>query len=120
MSERVTWVSHAGRQFLQIDFNGCKPGTFAPIIETALRIITAAPKGSVLALTLLTDLRFDPGTVLEMERFASAAQPHLKANALVGVTGLKKVVFNGVKPLYRVPFELFDAVPAAKVWLATR
>jgi hypothetical protein len=120
MSERVTWVTHAGKQLVQIDFNGCTPGTFAPIISSAQRIITAAPKASVLALTLLSDVRFDTATVVEMERFVSAVQPHLKANALVGITGMKKVVFNGVKPLYRVPFDLFDAVPAAKDWLAAK
>jgi hypothetical protein len=120
MSERVTWVSYAGKQLLQIDFNGCKPGMFAPIIADAQRALSVAPLGSVLALTILSDIRFDPDTVLEMQRFASAAQPFLKANALVGITGLKKVVFNGVKPLYRVPVELFDAVPAAKVWLGGR
>jgi hypothetical protein len=46
--------------------------------------------------------------------------PFLKANALVGITGMKKVVFAGIKPLYRVPFELFDDRDAAKDWLASR
>ena len=120
MSERVTWVPHAGKQLVQIDFTGCTPGTFAPIIAGAQRVITGAPQGTVLALTLLTEVRFDTSTVLEMERFVKVVQPHLKANALVGITGMKKVVFNGVKPLYRVPFELFDAAPAAKAWLVAR
>ena len=61
-----------------------------------------------------------PSTVLEMQRFASAAQPYLRANALVGITGMKKVVFGGVKPLYRVPVELFDDPAAARDWLAER
>ncbi|BDG03156.1 hypothetical protein [Anaeromyxobacter oryzae] len=120
MADRVTLTSHAGKQIVQIDFNGCTPGTFAPIIQDAQRVITASPRGAVLALTLLESVRFDPATVLEMERFVSTVQPYLKANALVGITGMKKVVFNGVKTLYRAPVELFDDATAAKAWLLSR
>ena len=93
---KVTTVPYLGRPILQIDFDGCRPGAFAPIIEEAAKIICGSPQGSVLALTLLRDIRFDPGTILEMERFVQRVQPFLKANALVGITGLKKVVFQGV------------------------
>lgn len=116
----VTTTLHKGRRIVEIDFDGCKPGAFAPIVADAMKIISAGPEGSVLALTRFDNVRFDPGTVLEMQRFASAAQPFLKANALVGITGMKRVVFGGVKPLYRVPVELFDDPASAREWLATR
>jgi hypothetical protein len=118
--QRVTTAVHQGRSLVEIDFTGCTPGAFAPIIAEAQRVIQASPKGSVLALTCLEEVRFDPGTVIEMERFASAVMPHLKANALVGITGLKKVVFNGIKPLYKIPVELFETRPAARDWLGKR
>lgn len=117
---KVTTVSHRGKRIVEIDFDGCRPGEFAPIISEAMRIIAAGAPGSVLVLTRFDNIRFDPGTVLEMQRFASAAQPFLKANALVGITGMKKVVFGGVKPLYRVPVELFDDPAAGRDWLAAR
>lgn len=117
---RVATSLHKDRRLVEIDFTGCTPGAFAPVIAEAQRLIQASPKGSVLALTCLEEVRFDPGTVLEMERFVSAVMPHLKANALVGITGLKKVVFGGIKPLYKIPVELFDDAAAAKDWLAAR
>jgi hypothetical protein len=116
----VTTSFHKGKRIVEIDFDGCKPGGFAPVVSEAMKIIAAGPAGSVLAMTRFENVRFDPGTVLEMQRFASAAQPYLKANALVGITGMKKVVFGGVKPLYRVPVELFDEPGAARDWLAGR
>jgi hypothetical protein len=115
---RVTSIPYLGKQILQIDFNGCVPGKYAPIIQEAMSALARQPRGSVLALTLLQNVRFDPGTAIEMERFARQAQPFLRANALVGIEGLKKVVFMGVKPLYRTPVELFDALEPAKQWLA--
>lgn len=116
----VTTLLHGGRTLLEIDFDGCLPGAYAPVIAEAQRAIAAAPRASVLALTCVENVRFDPGTVLEMQRFVSAAMPFLKANALVGITGLKKVVFAGIKPLYKVPVELFETRAAARNWLAAR
>ncbi len=115
---RVTTVPYLGRPIVQIDFDGCRPGAFAPIIQEATRVICASPQGSVLALTLLRDIRFDPATVLEMQRFVQRVQPFLKANALVGITGLKKVAFTGVKPFYKKPVELFDDADAGMRWLS--
>jgi hypothetical protein len=117
---RVTTCVHGGRSIVQIDFDGCQPGTFSPTIVEAQRIILRAPPSSVLALTIVENVHFDTDTVLQMKRFAAACMPFLKANALVGITGMKKVVFAGIKPLYRVPFELFDDRDAAKDWLASR
>jgi hypothetical protein len=117
---KVTQIVHGAKQIVQIDFNGCTPGQFAPIIEEAQRAILGSPPGSVLALTLVENVRFDPATVIEMQRFVSRVGPHLKANAIVGITGMKKVVFGGIKPLYRAPVELFDTVAPAKDWLSAR
>lgn len=116
----VTTSFHNGKRIVEIDFDGCKPGAYAPVVAQAMKLISASPAGSVLAMTRFENVRFDPATVVEMQRFASAAQPFLKANALVGITGMKKVVFGGIKPLYRIPVELFDEPGAARDWLAAR
>jgi hypothetical protein len=117
---RVTTCLHGGRSIVEIDFDGCLPGAFAPVIAEAEAVITRAPRRSVLALTCVENVRFDLSTVAEMKDFAAACMPFLKANALVGITGMKKVVFGGLRPLYSVPFELFDDRAAGKDWLATR
>lgn len=116
----VTTSFHKSKRLVEIDFDGCKPGQFAPVVAEAMKLISASPAGSVLAMTRFENVRFDPATVLEMQRFVSAAQPFLKANALLGITGMKKVVFTGIKSLYRTPVELFDDPGAARDWLAAR
>jgi tartrate dehydratase beta subunit/fumarate hydratase class I family protein len=116
----VTTTLHRTKRIVETDFGGCKPGEFGPVIAQAVKVITASPPASVLALTNFENVRFDPSTVVEMQRFLSAVQPHLKANALVGITGMKKVVFGGIKPLYKIPVELFDGAAAARDWLVAR
>jgi hypothetical protein len=117
---RVTSGFFAGKAILEIDFDGCVPGTFAPVIAEAQQHILRAPPGSVLALTVFENVRFDPSTVAEMRRFATITMPNLRANALLGITGLKKIVFQGVKPFYKVPVELFEDRTQARTWLAAR
>jgi hypothetical protein len=113
----VTPIVHAGKPLVHIDFRGCVPGTFAPVIREAQAYLAAQPRGTVLALTNVEDVRFDPATVAEMQRFVTAATPYLKANALVGITGMKAVVFNGIKPFYKVPVQLCPTEDTGKAWL---
>jgi hypothetical protein len=115
---RVTQVMHLGKQIVHIDFSGCEPGSFAPVIAEAEKLILKQPLHSVRALTVVDDVRFDMGTVKEMQQFVSATTPHLKGNAIVGVEGMKKIVWGGIKPFYKVPADLFSDVAAAKDWLA--
>lgn len=115
---QVRTTRHGGKRIIEIDFGGCTPGSFGGVISEAQRTLAVEPPASVLALTSVESVRFDPATVLELQRFATFAMPFLKANAIVGVTGMKKVVFGGFKPLYKVPVELFDGVAAARDWLA--
>lgn len=114
----VSQTVHQGLQIVVIDFKGCEPGTFAPIIAEAQKLILRSPPASVRALTLVEDVRFDMSTVKEMQQFVALTTAHLKGNAVVGVDGMKKVVWGGVKPFYRAPAELCADVEAAKAWLA--
>src|SRR5512141_1314874 len=116
----VTTTLHKGKRIVEIDFDGCKPGAYAPVVAQAMKIISTGMPGSVLAMTRFENVRFDPATVVEMQRFVTAAHPYLKANALLGITGMKKVVFGGVKPFYKIPVELFEDPEAAKDWLVAR
>ncbi len=114
----VTVVSRGATQLLLVDFSTCEPGTFAPVIQEAQRAICRQPLQSVRVVTVFEDVRFDRGTVKEMQQYASTVMPHLKKCALVGIDGMKKVVFGAIKPLFNVPFDLFEDVESAKEWVA--
>ena len=111
---------HRGRRIVEIDFDGCVPGTFAPIISEAQRLLAGEPPGSVLALARFENVEFDGGTVAEVQRFARVAMPFLRANALVGVAGVKRLVFDAIRPFFKVPVELFETVADARDWLSRR
>jgi hypothetical protein len=116
---KVTALTHASVQIVQIDFTGCRPGMFAAIIQEAEEVICRQPPRSVRAITVFDDsVLFNAGSVVEMQRFASRVMPYLRGNALVGITGMKRIAFNAVRPLYRVPVELFSDTASAAAWVA--
>ncbi len=115
---KVSTSSHGSTRLMVVDFSGCEPGTFAPIVEEAKLAICRQPLRSARVVSVFQDVRFDMGTVKEMQQYASAVMPHLQKCALVGIDGMKKVVFGGIRPLFTIPVEIFDDVESAKDWLA--
>lgn len=116
--QRVSVVSRGATQLIVVDFSTCEPGTYAPVVEEAQRLICRQPLRSVRVVTVFEDVRFDMGTVKEMQRYASTVMPHLMKCGLVGIDGMKKIVFGGIKSLFTVAVELFDDVESAKEWAA--
>ena len=115
--QKVTVVSRGGEQLVLVDFSGCDPGTYAPIVQEARRAICKQPLRSVRVVTVFEDVTFDLGTVMEMKDYASSVMPHLRKCGLVGIDGMKKVVFSGIKPLFDIPVEIFADVESAQDWV---
>jgi hypothetical protein len=117
--KNVEIVQAYGKRIVKIDLHGCGPEQHAEVLAEAERLIrreTASPR----ALTLVGDTYFDGEVVQEWTRFAARVTPLLKASAVVGLTGVKKVIFGGIKAHYKAPLRVFDDPESAKQWLATR
>jgi hypothetical protein len=116
--QKVTVSPCGSAQVFVVDFSNCDPGHYSPIVHEAQHALCKQPLKSVRVVTVFQDVRFDLGTVREMKDYASAVMPHLKKCALVGIDGMKKVVFGGIKPLFSIPVQLFDDVESARTWVA--
>lgn len=116
---KVEIVQAYGKRIVQIDFNGCGPEQFGSVLAEAERVIRSEPR-SPRALTLVGDTHFAPEAVAELTRFATQVTPLLEASAVVGLTGVKKVIFGGIKEHYHAPLGVFEDAEQAKQWLALR
>lgn len=114
---RVTRLTHKGMPILHIDLSDLKPGEFRPVIDEAIQLLRACPLRSQRVVTDVDRARFDPPTIVEFERLVREGTPYLLANAIVGVTGIRRVAWLGLKPFYKCPAELVDSVDAGKDWL---
>lgn len=117
--EQVQFIKHGGKEILFLNFSGCKPHEALPIIEEAKKAIRTRPEQSVLTLTDVTDMRFNEQVTAQMKEFTAHNKPYVKAAAVVGVVGIKKILFEAVMLFSKRKLHAFDAVGQAKDWLIT-
>jgi len=114
---RVKRLIHKGSPVVHLDLRDLKPGEFKPVFEEATSLLVAAPLRSLKVVTDVEGARFDTATIAEFERFVRQVTPHCEANAIAGVTGIRRVAWLGLKPFYGCPAELVDSVDVGKDWI---
>lgn len=114
---RIRLLTHKGVPVYHLDLHDLKPGEFKPVFEEATRVLRATPLKSARVVTDVEGSRFDPATIAEFERFVREVMPHLAANAIMGVSGIRRVAWLGLKPFYKCPAELVDSLEAGKDWV---
>ncbi len=117
LRERVKFLQHQGKEILLLDFSGCSVEDACGIIDRSLPVINTRPLQSLLTLTDITDMRFDDKLSQRMKEFAAHNKPYVRASAVVGVTGLKKILFDAVMIFSKRKLHAFDDREKAKAWL---
>jgi hypothetical protein len=115
--ERVNFIAHKWRQLLFIDFSHCSEKEALDIMEEANAIIRSQPESSLLILTDVTGARYNLEVVEKLKQFTRDNTPYVRASAVVGLDGLKKVVYNAVIMFSRRKISVFDDTEQAKDWL---
>ncbi len=115
---RLQWITHRGQRILAIDFSAITERSVALAAIAEVRPgIAAEPPNSVLTLTNITGSNFDPTVVEALKQLTKDDKPYVRAAAVVGVTGLQRIVMSVVSVFSNRTFGLFDTVEAAKDWL---
>ena len=116
-TERVKFIQHKWRQLLLLDFSCCSVHEAITTINDAEKTIRAQPQSSVLILTDVTDARYNLEVIEKLKQFADGNTPYVKASAVVGLDGLKKIVYNAVVMFTGRRLPVFEDVEKAKDWL---
>jgi hypothetical protein len=116
-TERVKFIRHQEKEILFLDFSNSKTEEVLKIIEDAKRVISAKPENSLLTLTDVTNARFNEEVGEGMKQFTAHNKPYVKAAAVVGITGLKRIIFGAVMAFSKRNLQSFDDVEQAKHWL---
>jgi hypothetical protein len=117
---RIQFVPHSGKRSLYLDFSGCKTADFMQSIGEAKKLISSQPQGSVLILTNVSDVGLTKETSALMKDFATHNKHFSKASAVVGVEGLKKIIYAAVQRVSGRNIPSFDNPDQAKDWLASQ
>jgi len=117
--ERSRFIHHKGRELYVLDCSDCKPEEIAAIIDECARQVQVRPEKSVRTLTIAGGGKFDNNVLQKLKDLTQNNGPYVDRAAVVGITGLYKVVMNTIKMFSKREFHLFDSVDDAKDFLAT-
>ncbi|PLX72995.1 MAG: hypothetical protein C0615_11505 [Desulfuromonas sp.] len=116
--ERSCFIEHKGREIYLLDCSDCSPDEIVEVIDECARQVRTRPEQSVRTLTVAGGGSFDSNVIGKLKDLTQGNAPYVDKAAVVGITGLYKVVLNTVKMFSKREFHLFDTVEEAKDFLA--
>ena len=113
------WMTHKGERFIYCDFTrfGIDVDGLRSEVEAADRQICLQTENSVLALADLRDTVASRKVVDLFKESAVRTKRHVRKQAVVGVTGIRRLLAEAVARFSRQPMVLFDTVEEARDWL---
>ncbi len=118
--ERIQFMQHKGRQILHLDLTNAKATEVVQLVRDATPVIAAQPAKSLRTLTDVTNMNFNTEATEALKQFTKHNKPFVIAGAVVGVTGLKQIIYNAVLKFSGRNIVAFDTLEQAKDWLATQ
>ena len=117
--ERTSFIEHAGRRIVFMDFTGIvDPEEALRTIEEARQFVAAQPRtGTLLTLVDVQNSRFNDRIVEALKALASHNRPWVLAGAVVGMSPLQRVVYRIVNAFTGRRLAAFETAPEAKEWL---
>ena len=115
------WMTHKGKRFVYQDFRsfGIDAEGLRAELEAVDRLISLQTKNSVLALADLRDTVASRKVVEMFKESAARTKTQIRKQAVVGVTGIKRLLAEAVARFAQQPLALFDTVEEAKEWLVS-
>lgn len=117
---RVATIDHNGTSILFLDFSKISTAETPAVIQEAISVIRSSPPSSLRIMSDFTDANYDKQTTADVKAFSAGNKPYVKASAVVGITGLKKIIFTGIISATGRKMNLCNTREEAKDWLITQ
>ena len=116
---RTNFIEHRGKRILHMNFTHLSPEELSDAIEEARPIIASEPPHSILGLLDVTGTPVSKSIAASWKAFAAHNAPYINISALVGVDGIKHIIFQAVINVTgRKNLILKSSFQEAKDWLA--
>jgi hypothetical protein len=104
-----------------MDFSGLKSEKeIESVIEESKKHLRSQPPKSSVCLANIQEMHFNNQNKDLFMDFVKGNKPYMKANAIVGVAGLKQILFNGIMKMTGCDVKSFNELNQAKDWLASQ
>lgn len=117
--QRMTWVTHGERRIFVVDYSEMQqPDEIIALAQASAAAIQAEPPASVLCLLDVRGGRYTPAVISAFKEASLANKPHLRAAAVIGLSGLLMVAYRTITRLMRQDIPAFETRAEALDWLA--
>jgi hypothetical protein len=96
MMQNCEWIVYKNKKILFVKIAGHTVDEIKEIIEYTKPVMAKEPPKSILCLTDVTNVKSSPEITQMLKDYTKHNEPYIKVTALIGVEGLKQVIFNGV------------------------
>jgi hypothetical protein len=114
-------VIHQGKNVFYMDFSMLNSvEEISDVMNDAKEFIYKQPLSSIFALSNIDGMHFNNQIKDLFTEFVKNNKPYIKASAIVGITGLKQIVFNGLMRITGRDIKSFSTIEQAKSWLISQ
>jgi hypothetical protein len=117
VEDRVQFIIHRGKRILSINYAHCDVAQLKAVAEEGHRMISRELLNSVLTLNDVTGTSFDHESVEALKSKVAANAPYVKRAAVIGISGLQRLIYEAVKLFTRRNIPLFSTRHEALDWL---
>jgi hypothetical protein len=117
---RTKIIDYNGKKIFFIDFSDLQfIDQVKAVAEEIKKYVPQQPPNSIYSLTTIEGMHFNNSIKEVFTELAKLNKPYVKAGAIVGVDGLKQILFNGIMKLSGRDMKSFSSMELAKEWLAS-
>jgi hypothetical protein len=114
---RVRFIEHQGQRVLFINYSHCDVAMLKAVAEEGHRVIAREQPNSVLTLNDVTGTTFDKESVAVLQAKVVGNAPYVRRAAVIGISGLQRLIYEGVQAFSRRRIPLFESRQEALRWL---
>ena len=119
-SDRLRFISYQGQEILYTDFSNFSMDEMRVLIRESIPLVRSQPSKSLLMLTNVENMAFNPASAADMRAFAEGNAPFICAAAVIGLDRLKKVVYETIRKASGQDMMAFPDATTAKDWLVEK
>jgi len=117
---RTQFIDYQGKKIFYIDFSNLK--TFEEIKALTLeaqKYIHSQPPLSVITLSTVENTHFNTEIKDMFTEYIKSNKPYVKTSAVIGISGLKMIMYNGMMKISGRDTRAFSDMEQAKSFLAS-
>ncbi len=116
-TSRVVFIEHQGKRVLFVNYSHCDIPMLKAVAAEGNRVISREALNSVLTLNDVTGTSFDKESVAVLQSKVAANAPYVRRAAVIGISGLQRLIYEGIQAFSKRNLPLFPSRLEALDWL---